>query len=483
MLIRRTQVDRAGAPGHDCGCRALEGIAAWLAWESSGALICPPAQMQQASDIDESGFAAPLPAASRPDPKILAVDDVEANLRLIAALLAGMGCELVRAHSGAEAVQKLEQQEFALMLLDVQMPDMDGYEVARRARASAPRRDLPIVFLTAGHSDDSSVRRGYGSGAVDFLFKPIQREVLRGKVRVFLDLYRSRRDVADARDALQRSNLELRELAVTKALLAEQSERAKLDLLGAYQELKTTQAQLVQAAKLASLGELVAGVAHEINNPLSFSIGHLSTVQRSLASIAGHPNFAHELRPEWARAGARLQAVESGLDRIRALVVKLQTFSRFERGACDAVNVADCIDSVLTILRHRLEGRIQVHTSFGDPQIISCDPSLVNQGVMNLVNNAIDAIDGAGVINITTGGEGDYYVISVRDSGQGIDADIRERVFEPFYTTKPVGEGTGLGLTITYSIVRGHGGSLVLRPLPEGGTEAIIRIPCVRPLR
>jgi two-component system, NtrC family, sensor kinase len=411
-------------------------------------------------------------------PKVLAVDDVRSNLSLIRALLSDMDCEVVCAPTGAEALQLLDEHEFAVMLLDVQMPGMDGYEVATYARRHPGSRDSPILFLTAEDRDDESLLRGYGSGAVDYMFKPIQREILRGKVRVFLDLYLSRRQIADARDALARSNVELRELALGNAVLAERSQLAKVELEKAYHELKSTQAQLVQAAKMASLGELVAGIAHEINNPLAFAISHLATVQKSLSGAsAGFGELPAEAAAQWVRATDRLQGVEMGLERIRALVVKLQNFSRLDEGDYSAVNIAEAIDSVLTIMQHRLRDRIQIETRFGKPEVIECDPSLLNQGVLNLVSNGIDAIDGPGRIVITTGAEGDNYVIRVADTGPGIPAEVRARVLEPFFTTKPAGKGTGLGLSITYAIVRKHGGTFELNAGQRGGTEAVISIP------
>jgi two-component system NtrC family sensor kinase len=254
---------------------------------------------------------------------------------------------------------------------------------------------------------------------------------------------------------------------------------ARRRLQSAYQELQKTQSQLVQSAKMASLGELVAGVAHEINNPLAFSVSHLETARRSLSRIETElpAEALSPVRQYWDRAQNRLGEMGMGLERIRELVVKLRSFSRLDEGERKRVNIKECVDSVLTILGHRLKEPLQVETHFSDPAMLDCYPGLLNQAVMNLVANAIDAIEGPGRIVIRAGEESGKYVISVSDTGKGIPGDLRDRVLEPFFTTKPVGQGTGLGLSITYSIVEKHGGSLELASPEQGGTCAVMRLP------
>jgi two-component system NtrC family sensor kinase len=252
------------------------------------------------------------------------------------------------------------------------------------------------------------------------------------------------------------------------------------ELSQAYLDLQSKQAQLVQAAKMASLGELVAGVAHEINNPLAFVLSHLGTVNGCLNKIEPVLTLqepADESLKYWQRARTRLREVEGGLERIRDLVLKLRTFSRLDEGAQKHVSIKECVTSVLTILDHRLEDRIRVETHFGVPDWVECFPSLLNQAIMNLVSNAIDAIVGPGTISISTGADGDNYVIAVEDSGLGIPEHLRDRVLDPFFTTKPPGEGTGLGLSITYSIVQRHRGWLEIQPAAGSGTVVTIRFP------
>ena len=255
--------------------------------------------------------------------------------------------------------------------------------------------------------------------------------------------------------------------------------RLNQQLVDANQELQNKQIQLVQSAKMASLGELVAGIAHEINNPLAFVQSHLSTVGKSLSRLEAEAGatLSGSAKAALERAQSRLQESAAGSERIRNLVLKLRTFSRLDEGEKKTVSMRESVESVLTILEHRFKDVIEVRTRFGEPDVIDCFSSLLNQAIMNLVANAIDAIDGRGIVSITTGAEGTDYVISVADTGHGIPPSLKDRVLEPFFTTKPIGQGTGLGLSITHSINQRHGGTLDLAPGASGGTVATIRFP------
>jgi two-component system NtrC family sensor kinase len=256
-------------------------------------------------------------------------------------------------------------------------------------------------------------------------------------------------------------------------------QRLNADLRAAYDELQARQMQLVQSAKMASLGELVAGVAHEINNPLAFVLSHLNTIKTNLEILEREParDTLSPNQQRWRRVRDRLLETESGLERIRKLVLQLRTFSRLDEGERKPVSMRESIGSVLTILEHRYKGRIEVRAQFGEPDVVDCLPGLLNQAVMNLVSNAIDATPEEGIITIETGSDGDDFVISVRDTGHGIPEAIRDRVLEPFFTTKPPGSGTGLGLSITNSIAKQHGGALEIHSSPGSGTTIVFRFP------
>jgi two-component system, NtrC family, sensor kinase len=381
------------------------------------------------------------------------------------AILARLGVPVKVAQDGQEALALLAQESFAFLLIGASVPDSDADELIGRVRLDPLLARLPVVVGSRS------------AGAELLIGSRAPSEALEGQFGLLLELHRSRMHSVELSEQLEGTRRDLAETSEANGALADQARRALT-------ELSTAQTQLLQAAKLAALGELVAGVAHEINNPLSFSSSHLSTLRRSLTrSLGALAELAPETAVESARIDERLASVMLGLDRIRSLVVKLQTFSRLDDGKSQAVDVADAVGIVLAILAHRIPEGIVVSTQFGTPETIECDPSLINQCVMNLLANAIDAIDspcGEGSIQFSAGAEGDSYVLRVVDSGHGVPREIVEKVFEPFFTTKPLGKGTGLGLSIARAVVEKHEGSLSLTPAAHGGTEAVIRIPLGR---
>jgi len=432
-----------------------------------------------------TGQKPPEETASLLAPKrILAVDDSPSYRELVANALRSDGYEVIAARSGEEALELLSVQPVDCILLDELMPGMGGKETCRRLKESPAIRNIPVVLLTSVE-DRASMLEGLAMGADDYIHKSAELEVLKARVRAQLRRRQFEDETRRVRERILKSEIEAsearaaREIAEARAALVEELERKNDDLRAAYAELQATQARLVQSAKMASLGELVAGVAHEINNPLAFVLSHLGTTEESLRDMERQvgPATLAPGQKQWDRALERLAGMRLGLERMRDLVLKLRTFSRLDEGEVKTVSVRECVESVLTILAHRLGDRIEVRLDHGEPDVIECMPGLLNQALMNLIANGIDAIEGSGEIRIHTAAEGDGYLIRVEDSGRGIPSSHRQRVFEPFFTTKPVGQGTGLGLSITYSIVKKHGGTLELTDAPGGGTTVLMRLP------
>jgi signal transduction histidine kinase len=275
--------------------------------------------------------------------------------------------------------------------------------------------------------------------------------------------------------------MQLRGYRENNALLQEGNEmlrQAKTNAEDAHRTLQQTQSQLVHAAKMASLGELVAGIAHELNNPLTFVITSRATVSKLIDEVAASTSLPPGLGNNLAKVQDRLDRMQIGFGRITDIVNNLRTFSRLDEGEFKFVRVNESLNSVLMLLEHRLAGRISISRQYCADDMLFCMPGIFNQVIMNLLTNAIDAIEGEGAISLSTSRSEIAFQIDVADTGAGIPPAVLSRVFEPFFTTKPVGSGTGLGLAIAHSIVQAHKGTIAVASAAGRGTTFTVSIPC-----
>lgn len=418
--------------------------------------------------------------------RVLIIDDSPTYRETLAQELREEGCEVVQVTCGPEGLKRLAESDYDCVMVDMVMPDMDGIAVCKELSALRSDNDAPLVVLMlSAYENKENVTRALEAGADDFIGKSTEMSVLRARLRALLRrkflLEQNQRIIEEFRlremETL-RAKAE-KEAAEARAALAEGLSRANAELEEANAKLRETQVHLIQSEKMASLGQLVAGIAHEINNPLSFALSNVFTIEGWLAGVLADTCecLTPDVRGRLDKARARVVDTGQGLERVRELVVKLRTFSRLDEGEFKTIDVREAIDSVLLFLRHKTSDRIEVVREFGPHSELACFAGQLNQVLMNIVANAVDAIVGKGTITIRTAIEDGMFLIAVRDSGCGIPREHVERIFDPFFTTKPVGQGTGLGLAITYKIVQAHQGRLEVRSAQGEGTEMRVFIP------
>jgi signal transduction histidine kinase len=364
------------------------------------------------------------------------VDDVEANLIALEALLTGLDCELVRARTGNDALKHLLKQEFAVVLLDVQMPEMDGYEVAHFARDNPKTRDVPIIFLTAMHSNEDSVLRGYVTGAVDYLTKPFNPQVLRAKVRVFTELYVSRRKLALEVAAHQRT---------------------------------------LSALELANnaLRHFTHAASHDLRAPLRAVRGFLKALEEASGDRLDD------------RSRDYLDRSRRASDRMDALLEALRSYAHLQ-GPIAHGEVA--CSSVLELVRADLAEQI---TSCGatlevsDLPIIHGDRERLYQLFVNLVGNALKyrKPDQAPHICVSASRQRGQWTFCIEDNGIGIPAAHSSSVFDAFSRLHPQSdyEGSGLGLAICRQIVEQHHGTIWVESEFGRGSRFCFSLPETKP--
>ncbi len=428
---------------------------------------------------------------------ILVVDDTPDNLRLLSAMLTAQGFEVRKALNGKMALTACQMVLPDVILLDINMPGMDGYQVCQQLKADDKTCEIPVIFISALDDVVDKVK-AFDVGGVDYIAKPFHgaEVVLRIENQINLRLLQVK---------LQEKNFLLQQ---------------------ALDNLKASQVQQIQNEKMVALGQLVAGLAHEINNPISFIYGNLQYAGQYVQDLV---NMIEVYQQEYPKPTPKIQqiakdvdlnfmikdlqsligAMYRGSDRIREIVLALQHFSRHDEAEMKRVNIHEDIENTLVMLQHRLREAadrpaIVVVKDYGNLPLVTCYASELNQVFMHLLNNAIDAIEegvGSGEWGMGNQSSTSYSLLStpqirihtevtdlnmvkiaIADNGLGIEESLRSRLFDPFFTTKPVGKGSGLGLSISYQIiVQKHRGNITCTSDVGKGAEFAIEIPIEQP--
>ncbi|MCL1472368.1 hybrid sensor histidine kinase/response regulator [Argonema antarcticum] len=467
---------------------------------------------------------------------ILAIDDTPANLRLLVGILTEQGYKIRAVPSGKLALTGIRQSLPDLILLDIMMPEMDGYEVCNHLKSDELTREIPVIFISAINDVLDKVK-AFAVGGVDYITKPFQVEEVLARVETHLALRSLQKSLVQKNDDLAKTNEEL-----AKTL----------------QELKATQEELILAEKMAALGQLIAGIAHEVNTPLgairssagniskflSQIIEHLPALFQSLSPEEGQDFLAllqrslqqeitlstkeeRQLRRALTRQLEELEidnadpiadllvimgiydeintflpllkrhdsfeileiayklselkrstnTIEIATERASKVVFALKTYARYDHeGKMIAADLIEGIETILTLYHNQLKQGVEVIRNYAELAPILCYPDELNQVWTNLIHNALQAMDYRGILRIDLTRIDPMVKISITDSGKGIPEEIISRIFEPFFTTKNAGEGSGLGLDIVKKIVEKHSGKIEVESKP-GQTTFSVFIP------
>ena len=364
--------------------------------------------------------------------KVLLVDDEADFLSIMSERMKARGMDVFTTASAKEAIQLAEAESFDAIILDLQMPEMDGLEVLKALKAKKP--ELQVILLT-GHATVEKGVEAMKLGAMDLMEKPADLKTLAEKIK---------------------------KAQAKKLILVEKQTKEKMN------------EQVIEAGKLASVGELASGIAHEINNPIAIMVEEAGWIGDLLneEDLGKFQNLE-----EFRRA---LNQIKTQGVRCKEITHKLLFFAKKTDSRVREVLINDIIEEIVSRSEERAkDSNVKIVMKL-DPELpkVAASPSEMQQVLLNLINNAIDAIgSGGGSIEITSRLNGEYVTIDVADTGQGIPNALMNRIFDPFFTTKPVGKGTGLGLSICYGIIKKMGGDITINSSVGIGTTAHVHLP------
>jgi two-component system, NtrC family, sensor kinase len=460
---------------------------------------------------------------------ILVVDDTPANLHLLIDILSKQGYEVRPAPNGKFALSAARGLAPDLILLDIMMPELNGYEVCEKLKADDQTRDIPVIFVSAINEVMDKVK-AFSVGGVDYITKPFQVEEVLARVEAHLA-------IRNLQKSLENKNQELSQTL---------------------EQLKATQEELIHSEKMAALGQLIAGVAHEINTPLgaisssirnltnffSEELEHLpqffqqlskehqsdflalmqkSVVQsaslstrekrqykkalqqqlkdqgfdeiESLTNTLANIGIYDEIEPflpllkapdsekvlktayTFASAQKSTKTIATATEKAAKIVFALKSYARYDSsGEKFTINIIEGIETVLTLYNNQIKQGIEVVKNYGELPFISCYPDELNQVWTNLVHNALQAMEYKGTLTIDAFRNDTNVLVKIADSGKGIPPEIMPKIFQPFFTTKPAGEGSGLGLDIVRKIIEKHQGKIEVSSIP-GQTTFTVFLP------
>lgn len=407
-----------------------------------------------------------MPPTQADQLKILLAEDSITTRTALAGMLSSWGFDVFQAPDGAQAWEEFNRQVYPIVLTDWQMPEMDGPELIGHIRAKEDTGFVYTILLTA-RSATSDVVRGMDHGADAYLVKPANPEELRARIQA----------------------------GVRIVQLEQRLERRR-------QQLQDARTQVFEAEKLAGIGQLAAGMAHEVNNPIAVVSANLEIFASGIRALldildgweAGRTDVARDYPALLAEVDQRiaahdlpwfketfpqyLKSTQSNVQRVRDIVSRLQDFSWHDKAHVDQIDPIEAVQTTLEVLGTELaNARVSVTTSFEAVPLLTCHPARFNQAIYNVLRNAIQASSADDVVDVSVSYQAGHICICIADRGPGIPEEDRSRIFQPFFTTRDVGAGTGLGLSFSHRVIQESGGSISCAPRPEGGTVFEIRVP------